>query len=87
MASGNETMNWTKIHEWLNIQHIPKRQLEMLGIKDTEQRERIMNSFYPLAELLLYLLVFKYRKWTQYLDVMNRAIQIHNDLQPINSLL
>ena len=41
VSSSNDTMEWTMIHEWLNFQHIPKRQPETLGIKDKNRRDMI----------------------------------------------
>ena len=78
VKSGRETMTWSVIPEYTNLQHVPIRDEGFLGIKDLRLKQKITQSALLLAELFLQL-TFKDGEWERGLATMNMKILLHNE--------
>ena len=75
-----ESVRWTMIPEHADLQPIPVRPEESLGIHDPVIKQQIANSALPTADLYLRL-VYRSGNWRGALERMNRKINLHNEAQ------
>ena len=75
-----ESVTWTLIPEHVDLQPLPQRREESLGISNDEIKRKIANSALPTADLFLQL-VYSNGAWRRALESMNRKLQIHNESQ------
>ena len=78
VKSGRESMEWTVIQEYNNLQPVPVRNEDFLGIRDLKLKQRISQSALSMADLFLHL-TFKDGEWERSLESMNKKILNHND--------